>query len=226
MSSAIETYIRQRAAQLGLSLSEVCRRSGMSRQTVYSLGQHGKLPALATVVALAEALLVHPMRLLQVLFDEVPLHHAPALQALREDRSAFGRDVTVPDGMLVLQGQRFTKTWEIHNTGKVPWVGRFLQCMDDDLVVYSRLGEQLNLAPNLQPAVQRIAIPDTAPGQAVELSVDFVAPMAPGAMLSYWKMCLADGTVCFPDSRGLWVKVAVTSLASSAVALQDAISKG
>ena len=226
MSSSIETYIRQRAQCLGLSLSEVCRRVGLSRQTVYSLGQHGKLPGLHTVVKLAETLQVHPMRLLQVLFDEVPLHHAPALQALREDRSAFGRDVTLPDGSLVLQGERFTKTWEIHNTGKVPWVGRFLQCMDEEILVYSRRGEQLHLAPNLQPVVGRVAVPDTAPGKAVVLSVDFVAPQAPCTVLSYWKMCHADGTLCFPDARGLWVKVTVNTLASSTLAIQQAVFNG
>jgi hypothetical protein len=223
MSAPIETYVRQRASALGLSLSEVCRRSGMSRQTLYSLGQHGKLPTLSTVVNLADTLQVHPMRLLQLLFDELPLHHTPVLQALREDRSAFGRDVTVPDGSLVFQGEQFTKTWEIHNAGNVHWVDRVLRCMDDEIVVYSRSGEQLNLAPNLQPLVQHIPIPNTAPGKAVTLSVDFVAPMAPCTVLSYWKMCFADGRLCFPDSRGLWVKVTVNTLATSALAVQPAV---
>lgn len=218
MQETLETYVRSRARALGLNLSEVCRRSNISRQTLYSLGRQSKLPALSTLVSLAEVLQVHPLRLLQLMFDGAPMHRAAMAEQLRDDRSAFGRDVTFPDGSLVLPHERFTKTWEMQNAGKVAWEGRFLQCMDEEIVVFARTGEQLTLANNLQPDAQRIAIPTTLPGETVTLSMTFTAPDTPGTVLSYWKSVFADGTLCFPQARGLWCKVRVTSLASVAQA--------
>lgn len=212
-----DTYVRGRSKDLGLSLAELCRRAGMSRQTLYSLGEAGaKLPNLNTVVALAGVLEVHPMRLLHLLFDAAPVHPR-ARSANRGDRSGFVRDVTYADGELVLPGDRFTKTWELQNVGTVPWEGRFLDCQDEELLVYQRTGEVLHLAGNLMPTTTRVAVPDTAPGEKAQISMRFTAPGTPGTVLSYWKMAFTDGSFCFPPARGVWVKVRVSNLARAAV---------
>lgn len=216
MKNSIELFVRQRARELGVSLSEVCRRAGISRQTLYELAQvPQRLPALTTVVILADVLEVHPLRLLQMIFDDVPVR-----TRLREsdqiDRSAFMRDVTLPDGDAIELGQRFCKTWELQNVGKVVWEGRQLVCMDDEVMIFTRNGERLDVASPLSPDVRRVSIPRTLPGETVQISVWFTAPNIPGSVLSYWKMVHDDGTPCFPDSQGVWVKLRVITPSTGA----------
>ena len=212
----IDSYVRARTRELGLNQAELARRAQISRQTLHTLCQSGaKLPNLSTVVALAGVLEVHPMRLLHLLFDAASMHPR-ARRTNRGDRSAFVRDVTYADGELVLPGDRFTKTWELQNVGSVPWEDRFLECQDEELLVYQRSGQAMHLAPNLIPAAQRVPVPLTLPGEKVELSMQFTAPDAPATVLSYWKMTFAGGSFCFPPARGVWVKVRVSSLAHAA----------
>lgn len=215
-ASPIKKYIENRANELGLSLSEVCRRANISRQTLYSLTQGAKLPALKTIVGLAGVLEVHPLHLLQLVFDEVPMKQLIRQRQTRTDQNAFIQE-TIPHGTLVLCGQRFTKTWEMQNTGSVPWKDRYLQCMDEEIVVFTRTGEPMPIAGNLIPDVQRIAVPYTAPGAVVKLSVAFTAPAIPGTFISYWKSVFEDGSLCFPEELGLSVKVRVNTLAIGAV---------
>ena len=87
--------------------------------------------------------------------------------------------------------------------------------MDEEMVVYSRSGEILRLAQPLQPVVPQVPVPTTQPGETVQLSVEFTAPNSPGTVLSYWKMVFADGALCYPAARGVWVKVLVTALAAA-----------
>jgi transcriptional regulator with XRE-family HTH domain len=222
MSEQLHLYLRQRSQSLGMTLSEVGRRAGLSRQTLYALSQAPqKLPALQTIVALAEVLDVHPLRLLQALFDESPQARPSVATASPRDQSAFVQDVTFPDGSLVFPGQRFVKVWEVQNMGEVPWSGRYLQCVDDDVVVYNRNGQELVLANPLVPATARIEVPHTEPGQTVHLAVEFTAPTTPGTVLSYWKSKFPDGTLCFPAALGLWVKVRVSSLATCATEMRQ-----
>ncbi len=214
MKETLSRYLRVRASALGLTLSDVCKQAGLSRQTLYSFDEiPRKLPELKTLVALSGVLQVHPLRLLQLIFDEVPLHAATTRRHKRGDKSTFVRDVSIPDGTPVMPGERFVKTWESQNIGNVPWDGRFLQCIDEDIVVYQKSGERLNIAGRLTPQSERVAVPFTAPGAKVQISVEFVAPSSPGTLVSYWKTVFEDGKECFPNSLGLWVKVNVVSLA-------------
>jgi lambda repressor-like predicted transcriptional regulator len=217
MHETFDTWMRQRARELGLNLSTLSQKSGLGRQTLYDLARiPEKLPTLQTVVALADVLQVHPLRILHLVFEAVPIKPAVKRAQQQGDRSAFVRDVSVPDGALVLPGQRFTKIWELQNAGSVPWEGRFLQCVDEEVVVTTRTGETLHLAHNLVPDQQRIPVPTTAPGATLQLSMDFTAPQQPGTVLSYWKSVFADGSLCFPDSAGLWVMVRVSTLTQGA----------
>jgi Ig-like domain from next to BRCA1 gene len=216
MQETLDGYIRSRALALSLSLAEVCRRASISRQTLYSLNQvPQKLPALQTVVSLADVLQVHPMRLLQLIFDGIPVAQQLKRRQTRGDQSAFVQE-TIPDGTLVLFGEQFSKTWELQNVGRVPWEGRYLQCMDEEIVVYSRIGGELKIAENLVAQVNRIPVPTTLPGEMVKLTVNFTAPAMPGTFLSYWKSVFEDGAVCFPKAQGLSVKVRVNTMASGA----------
>jgi transcriptional regulator with XRE-family HTH domain len=218
MHNSVELFVRQRAKSHGFSLSELCRRAGVSRQTLYQLGQvPARLPTLETVIALADVLEVHPLHLLRLIFDEVPLRaQVRACDAV--DRSGFLRDVTYPDGSPVAPGERILKTWEIQNLGILPWEGRYLACQDDEVLLRDAQGGTWNPAPLLHAEERRVPVPRTEPGEIVRLSVCLTAPAVPGTVLSYWKMVFADGSLCFPDARGLWAKLRVITPCKAAQA--------
>ncbi|EXJ09063.1 MULTISPECIES: NBR1-Ig-like domain-containing protein [Nitrincola] len=220
MNTKLEMYVRQRCRQLNQSLAEICRLAGISRQTLYECWQGEKQPSLNTLSSLAWALQVHPMRLLHMVFEKTTLQRE-AQTYTPGDCSAFIRDVTHPDGALILAGTRFKKIWALQNVGNTPWTNRFLRCLDDEVVVFTKSGDVLNLAPNLQPETTLIPVPDTNPGDIVELEVTFQAPNTPGTVLSYWKMSWPDGSLCFPESRGVWVKVTIITPATAAGLISD-----
>ncbi|MBE0505856.1 MAG: helix-turn-helix domain-containing protein [Marinospirillum sp.] len=216
MEQNLEQYIRQRCNSLKISLSEVCRQADISRQTLYECwSKDHKYPSLSTLVAISHVLKVHPLRLLQLVFQQHTTSNLP--QAMLGDQSAFVADVTYPDGEQVLTGERFRKTWCLQNVGSVPWINRHLACQDDDLMIlYGRSGGLLDVAEKLLPDHSILPIPDTQPGETVELSVDFTAPSTPCTVISYWKILNPDGQFAFPNSKGLWVKVRVTGVTQAA----------
>lgn len=216
--NALGRYLRERCAQRGLSASELARRAGKSRQTLLSISMaSARLPSIETLVDLALVLDVHPLRLMQLVFEDMALPSRQA-QASRKrgDQSLFVADLTIPDGTVVMAGSRFTKTWAVQNMGTVPWQGRTLDCVDDELVVTSLNGGQMVIAQRLQPAARQIQVPFTAPGGIVELSVEFQAPPSPGTCVSYWKSHHTDGSLCFPKSMGLSCCVRVISAQATA----------
>lgn len=112
------------------------------------------------------------------------------------DDSRFVADVTVPDNSIVGVGQRFTKSWRIRNAGVMTWRGRYIEEVNPS-------------SPGLTPGVNRVAIPETQPGEQLTITVRFVAPNSPGSFVSYWKMHEADGTRCFREKEGLSCRVQV-----------------
>lgn len=80
--------------------------------------------------------------------------------------SRFLRDVNYPDGAMLRRGERFTKKWEVVNTGNVPWPAGTIR-----VVAVDKPGQQIaqalpslpsQVAPN---ATALISIPMAAPGQ-------------------------------------------------------------
>ncbi len=110
-------------------------------------------------------------------------------------------DVTVPDDTVMRPGQVFTKVWRVVNTGTCTWTPSY------SLVWFSgaRLG-----ASAAYPLGREVR-----PGEAVDLAVDMVAPLAPGVYQSYWKLRAADGSL-FGIGPGagtpFWVRIVVVSL--------------
>ena len=219
MKETLDSYIRSRANALGLSLTAVCQQAKLSRQTLYSLTQiPHRLPDLQTIVVLADVLNVHPLRLLHLVFDDVPLAAPLQRASKRGDHSAFVTDVTCPDGSLVLVAQRFSKTWELQNAGNIAWENRSLRCIDDEIVVYTRTGETLMIANSLVPDSKQVPIPYTKPGDKVQITVEFTAPSQPCTVISYWKSVFENGDQCFPKNVGVWAQVRVTGIVASAYA--------
>jgi len=108
-------------------------------------------------------------------------------------------DVNIPDNTVMSPGEDFTKTWLIKNTGSCAWG-------DGYKLVYSYsspVGEKMS--GEAQPLTAAIA-----PGQEVQVSVNFKAPNLPGTYTVYWTMQNAKG-IAFQgnDNKVLYVQIVV-----------------
>lgn len=105
-------------------------------------------------------------------------------------------DVNVPDNTVMTPGQEFTKTWKIKNTGSCTWGAGYT-------MVYSYGDDKMSGQP--QPFGAAIA-----PGQEVEVSVQFKAPDLPGTYTSYWTLQNPKG-IAFQgnDGKVLYVRIIV-----------------
>jgi transcriptional regulator with XRE-family HTH domain len=91
-----------------------------------------------------------------------------------------------PDGVTVPCKTRFVKTWTIRNSGTVPWRGRRLR----------RIGP--TTGPWTLTSPRFVPVPDTGPGQTVEVSVPLLTPQMETAAVAQWKMVDADDLLYFP----------------------------
>lgn len=87
-------------------------------------------------------------------------------------------DVTIPDGTEMNRGEVFLKTWKMRNSGTCSWGEGYK-------MVYS-YGEKMSGQPQALSG-------SVAPGQEVEISVNFKAPTAIGEYTSAWQMANANG---------------------------------
>ncbi len=113
----------------------------------------------------------------------------PLCDALIYDEATV--DVNVPDNTEMQLGQEFVKTWLVRNNGACTW------------------GAGYGLIFSYGDRLAGIAQPFTgvvAPGQEVEVSVNFTAPTKAGVYLSGWQMANANGT---PFPRPIYVKIVV-----------------
>lgn len=95
------------------------------------------------------------------------------------DVMGFDSDVTVADGEQIAAGTAFTKTWRLSNQGTCTWDTTY------SVVYFS--GDQMN-----GPASQFLT-ESVAPGATVDVSVDLIAPTAPGTYSSFWVLANAAG---------------------------------
>jgi transcriptional regulator with XRE-family HTH domain len=104
-----------------------------------------------------------------------------------------------PDGTTVPCGATFTKTWTIRNSGTVAWQGRRLR----------RIGP--TTGPWTLTSARFTPVPDTEPGEQVEVSVQLRAPQMETAAVAQWKMVDAEDLLYFPTvySVGLGLYVLV-----------------
>lgn len=100
---------------------------------------------------------------------------------------------TVPDGTVFDGGTAFTKTWRVRNTGTDAW--------PDNTVLVFVGGEKMG-GPDSLP------IGRVAPGEVKEITVNLIAPAAPGDYTGNW--VLQAGGTRIPGSE-LWVKIKVTA---------------
>ncbi|HEC33293.1 MAG TPA: hypothetical protein ENI37_01080 [Chloroflexi bacterium] len=92
---------------------------------------------------------------------------------------AYVADVTIPDGTEFPPGASFIKTWRVRNTGTCPWEP------GTSLVFIS--GDPLG-GPG------SVSVGPVAPGSTTDVSVNLVAPAAPGTYKGNWQLQAPDGT--------------------------------
>ncbi|PWH12610.1 MAG: hypothetical protein DDG60_12560 [Anaerolineae bacterium] len=93
--------------------------------------------------------------------------------------ATYVADVTIPDGMLILPGAVFTKTWRIKNSGSCKWDANFGMVQ----VGGDKMSEQIWFP------LTRVVYP----GQEVDVSVTLTAPTANGKYTSQWRLALPGG---------------------------------
>lgn len=115
------------------------------------------------------------------------------------DSAEFVSDVTVPDGTLMLPSQSFTKTWRLKNIGTCTWTNEY--------AIIFESGSSMN-----GPASQTFSA-DVPPGQSVDISVTFQAPVSPGEYKGIWKLRSANGVIfgVTQNKDGIfWVDIVVS----------------
>ena len=98
------------------------------------------------------------------------------------DNAIYMDDVTIPDGTVVTAGSTFVKTWKVKNTGTTTWTKDYQLIYLDGVMGTDSLQAVKLTAP-------------VAPGETVDISVNFTAPEVNGSYISYWKMYSAAGFV-------------------------------
>jgi hypothetical protein len=113
-------------------------------------------------------------------------------------------DVTVPDGTRLNPGSPFSKTWRLVNAGSCTWT------RDYAIVWFS--GQQLGV-------LGEQSLPEeVGPGRSIDLTVDMVAPEAPGMYQSNWKLKNSRGELFGLGPNGnspFWVQVEVVMQSTS-----------
>ncbi|MDW8102959.1 MAG: NBR1-Ig-like domain-containing protein [Anaerolineae bacterium] len=100
-------------------------------------------------------------------------------------------DVTVPDNTAFAPGTPFIKTWRLHNSGTCAWApGTKLVFVSGD--------------PMAGPAM--VDVPALAPGARSDVSINLVAPTAPGTYRANYQLQAPDGT---RFGSIIWVQIVV-----------------
>lgn len=115
--------------------------------------------------------------------------------------AAFEADITVPDDTPVLVGSSFTKTWRIRNTGTCAWGPGY---------GFTFTGGEHMGGP------ESITVPETAPGESVELSVGLHAPAEEGRYRGYWQLCV-NQSECFGDRMSVQIVAVAPTATPTAV---------
>ena len=102
------------------------------------------------------------------------------------DNATWIADVTVPDGTVFWQGERFTKTWRIENSGTTTWDSGYTLIFWDSFPTgfYDFVDEEYR-AVSITNVVE--------PTNQIEISIRMAAPDTLGKYQFYWKLVNEDG---------------------------------
>ena len=109
--------------------------------------------------------------------------------------AAYVADVTIPDDTQFDPGAAFTKVWRVRNSGTCAW--------EEGTQLIYIAGDPLG-GPTAVDVTEEVS-----PDSNLDISVDFVAPDAPGTYRSNWRLQAPDGT-CFGSQ--VYVQIIVPEL--------------
>lgn len=116
------------------------------------------------------------------------------------DHAGFIKDVTVADGTAYAPGAEFTKTWRLRNNGSCTWNSSYA------LVYVS--GDRMSGA-------RAVPLPgNVRPGEAVDVTVNLLAPAQQGRYRGYWMLSNATGEVFGigeDADKAFWVEIKAVS---------------
>jgi hypothetical protein len=91
----------------------------------------------------------------------------------------FVSDISIPDGMIVAPGAKFTKTWRVRNDGNCSWDQKYSLELDQ--------GDSLG-------AITKIPLTRTIKsGDSADFSIEMTAPTTPGNYAGYWHIATPYG---------------------------------
>lgn len=194
-------YLRVAA---GITLTEAASRLGVHKSTLSNV-EHGRDRASARIVEFYEEQFHGDGQARGLYFAAVttprPLQRRQLedrqLYPIQGDAATFVADVTVPDGTVMPPYLWFDKIWRIGNCGTVPWIGRWL----------ARRGAPAG--HGIPHSEWRVAIPNTEPGQEVDISVRVMSQPLAGASQAHWKMVDDNRCEYFPDRYALGLVLSI-----------------
>ncbi|MDO3175899.1 NBR1-Ig-like domain-containing protein [Mycobacteroides abscessus] len=178
----------------GMTLTEAARRAGASVSHLSNV-EHGRDRPSTHIVAFYEEEF-HGDGQAWGLYDALVTANRPRQRRsivddrrypIPGDESTFVADITVPDGTVMPPYHKFDKIWRIRNSGSVPWTGRWL----------ARRGAPAGHGVPASP--YRVRIPDTQPGEEVDIGVPVQSQPLAGASQVHWKMVDDDDREYFPQ---------------------------
>jgi len=114
------------------------------------------------------------------------------------DVAGFVADITIPDGTEVEPGKKFTKIWELRNSGTCTWNENY------DVIFYS--GAQMQ-----GTSPQQLTTGEILPGQTVQIAIDMVAPAQAGRHIGNWVLRNDNGkTFGIGGQSPFYVDISVT----------------
>jgi len=113
------------------------------------------------------------------------------------DKAMFIKE-TYPDYSSVFPGEKFTKTWDIKNTGSNIWNTNYKLVVDA-----TPQNDSLD-----SPAEVNFT-QDVSPGETVTLSIPLTPPTTPGTYSVYWKLQNDRGETFGVDGDRVWVTIMV-----------------
>lgn len=128
------------------------------------------------------------------------------------DRASFDSDITYPDNSEIGTGTAFIKTWRLKNNGTCTWNSSYA-------IVFVK-GDAMG-----GPASAQFTTGTIAPGQAVDISVNLIAPASEGTYQGYWKLRNASGILfgLGGDAQSdFWVKIKAVKLEPTSTATPKA----
>lgn len=140
---------------------------------------------------------------------EKPIVVPPVVATTRGDDATYidGRDA-IPTLATVVPGQRFHQTWVVLNSGSTEWGNGY---------------RVVNVGGHTLGAPAHVLTPFCAPGDAIGVTVPFVAPDASGPHYSVWRLANERGET-FGERLWLVINVATGNVATGRERSSEAIA--